>query len=102
MIWTIKNTEKSSFRKKFVYITRPCPFKDRIICSGELHLLLYSILRQDLFDQLLDTDRFNVANVYLKELCPLLLFGNRNLDTVANRTILEATISFIKASAMLN
>ena len=37
-----------------------------------------------------------------KELCPLLLFGDQNLDTVANRIILETTISFIKASARLN
>ena len=28
MIWPIKNTAKSSFRKKFVYITWPCPFKN--------------------------------------------------------------------------
>ena len=30
MIWpinNIKNTAKSSFRKKFVYTTRPCPFE---------------------------------------------------------------------------
>ena len=42
------------------------------------HFLLYSILRQDLFDQLSDIDGFNVADVNLKELCPLHLLGDRN------------------------
>ena len=67
-----------------------------------LHCPLYSILRQDLFDQLSDIDGFNVADVDPKELCPLLLFGDQNLGTVANRIILEATISFIKASVRLD
>ena len=49
-----------------------------------------------------DIDGFNVADVNPKELCPLLLFGDQNLGTVANRIILEATISFVKASARLN
>ena len=51
---------------------------------------LYSILRQDLFDQLYDIDGFNVADVNPKELCPLLLFDDEYLGTVANRIILEA------------
>ena len=42
-----------------------------------LHCPLYSILRQDLFDQLSDIDRFNVADVNPKELCLLLLFGDQ-------------------------
>ena len=67
-----------------------------------LHCPLYSILRQDLFDQLSDIDGFNAADVNPKELCLLLLFGDQNLGTVANRIILEANISFIKASARLN
>ena len=66
-----------------------------------LHCPLYSILRQDLFDQLSDIDGFNVVNVNPKELYPLLLFGNQTLGTVANRIISEATISF-KALARLN
>ena len=67
-----------------------------------LHYPLYSILRQDLFDQLSDIDGFNVADLNPKELRPLLLFGDQTLGTVANRIILEATISLIKASARLN
>ena len=67
-----------------------------------MHCPLYSILCQDLFDQLSDIEGFNVADVNPKELCPLLLFGDQNLGTVASRIILEATISFIKASARLN
>ena len=42
-----------------------------------LHCPLYSILRQDHFDQLSDIDGFNVADVNPKELCPLLLFGDQ-------------------------
>ena len=49
-----------------------------------------------------DIDGFNVADVNPKELSSLLLFGDQNLGTVANRIILEATISFVKASARLN
>ena len=67
-----------------------------------LYCPLYSILRQDLFDQLSDIDGFNVADVNPKELSSLLLFGDQNLTSVANRVILEATISFIKASARLD
>ena len=67
-----------------------------------LHCPLYSILRQDLFGQLSDIDGFNVADVNLKELCPLLLFSDQNLGSIANEIILEATISFVKASARLN
>ena len=67
-----------------------------------LHCPLYSILRQELFDQFSDIDGFNVADVNPKELCSLLLFDDQNLGTVANRIILEATISLIKASARLN
>ena len=66
-----------------------------------LHCPLYSILRLDLFDMLSDIDGFNVADVNPKELCPLLLFGDQNLGTVASR-IVEATISFIKALGRLN
>ena len=67
-----------------------------------LHCPLYSILRQDLFDHLPAIDGFNVADVNPKELCSLLLFGDQNLGTVADRIILKATISFVKASARLN
>ena len=57
-----------------------------------LHCPLYSILRQDLVDQLSDIDGFNVADVNPKDFCPLLLFGDQSLGTVANRIILEATM----------
>ena len=44
----------------------------------------------------------NVADVNSKYFCKLLLYGDQNLGMIANRIILEATISFIKASARLN
>ena len=52
-----------------------------------LHCPLYSKKRQDLFDQLPGIDGFNVADVKMKDLCHLILFGDRNLGTVANRII---------------
>ena len=58
-----------------------------------LHFPLYSILRQDLFEQLSDIDGFKVAEVNPKELCSLLLIGDQNLGTVANRIILESSPS---------
>ena len=61
---------------------------------------LYSILLQDLFDQLSDTDGCNAADMNPKELCPLLLFGDENLRTVVTES-LGATIFFIKALARL-
>ena len=67
-----------------------------------LHCPLYSILRQDLFDQLSGIDGFNIADVNPKHFCKVLLFGDQNLGTIANRIILETTISFIKASARFN
>ena len=67
-----------------------------------LNCRLYSIMRQDLFNQLSDIDGFNVADVNLRELCPLLLFDDQTLGIVVNRIILEATISFIKAPERLN
>ena len=63
---------------------------------------LYTAYCAKIFDQLSDIDGFNVADVNPKELSSLLLFGDQNLGTVANRVILEATISFVKASARLN
>ena len=58
--------------------------------------------RQDLFGKLSGIDGFNVADVNMKDLCHLLLFGDQNLGTVATRIIIEPTINFVKASARLN
>ena len=56
----------------------------------------------NLFDQLPDTNRFNVADNNPKELYPLLLFGEQNLGTVANRVMLGATFYFVKGSVKFN
>ena len=68
------------------------------------HFLLHCLLHvhQDFFEQLLNIDGFNVADVNPKELHPIFLFGDRDLGTVAKRITLEATISFIKPLAKLN
>ena len=67
-----------------------------------LHCPLCSIFRKDPFNQLSGIDGFNVADVNPKDLGLSLLFGDRNLGTVANRIMLEATISFVRASSWLN
>ena len=53
--------------------------------------------RQDLLGQVSDVG-YDVASMNVKDLCHLLLYGNPNESTFANRIILEATISFIKTS----
>ena len=45
---------------------------------------------------------YDVASMNSKDLCHLLLYGNPNESTFANRIILEATISFIKTSGRFN
>ena len=50
-----------------------------------LHCPQYSILHQDLFDQLLYIDRFDVTDLKLKG---LILLGDQNVGTVANRIFL--------------
>ena len=62
-----------------------------------LHCPQFNALRQDLLGQVSDVG-FDVANMNSKDRCHLLLYGNPNESTFANRIILEATISFIKTS----
>ena len=61
----------------------------------------FTAQRQDLLGQVSDVG-YDVASMNSKDLCHLLLYGNPNESTFANRIILEATISFIKTSGRFN
>ena len=66
-----------------------------------LHCPQFTAQRQDLLGQVSDVG-YDVASMNAKDLCHLLLYGNPNESTFANRIILEATISFIKTSGRFN
>ena len=52
-------------------------------------------MRRDLFGQLTDIPGLDSTNLDSIALCNLFLFGSPQLNVVANRIILEATIAFI-------
>ena len=67
--------------------------------NGELfllHCLLYDIMRCDLLGQLSEIPGIDISNHDSNSLCTLLLYGSSLLNVIANRIIMEATISFIK------
>ena len=53
-------------------------------------------MRIDLFGQLFDIPGLDIMNLDSNALCKLFLFGSSQLNVVANRIILEATIAFIE------
>ena len=63
-----------------------------------LHCPLYGRKRCDLLGQLSEIPSLDLSNYDSKSLCTLLLYGSPHLNTIDNRIILEATISFIKAT----
>ena len=65
------------------------------------HCPQFTAQRQDLLGQVSDVG-YDVGSMNSKDLCHLLLYGNPNESTFANRIILEATISFIKTSGRFN
>ena len=86
------------FRHNFDCLSPVC------ICGKEkednehflLHCPLYDIMRCDLFGQLSEIPGLDISNYDSKSLCTLLLYGSPLLNIIANRIIMEATISFIK------
>ena len=62
-----------------------------------LHCHQFDLMRRDLFRQL-TINGLDIRELDSNALCNLLLFGSNDLNIVENRTILEATISFIKAT----
>ena len=66
-----------------------------------LHCPQFTAQCQDLLGQALDVG-YDVASMNSTDLRHLLLYGNPNKSTFANRIILEATISYIKTSGLFN
>ena len=67
-----------------------------------LHCPLYDIMRCDLLGQLSEIPGLNISQHDSKSLCTLLIYGSPSLNIIANRIILEATISFIKETKRLD
>ena len=61
-----------------------------------LHCPLNDEMRCDLLDQISEIPGLDISQYNLKSFCTLLLYGSPLLNIIANRMILEATISFIK------
>ena len=68
------------------------------------HFLLHCdqlyVMRRDLFRQLA-VNGLDIRELNSNAQCNLLLFGSNDLTIVENRTIIEVTISFIKATKCL-
>ena len=63
-----------------------------------LHCHFFKEARRDLLGSLSDIPGLNIAELDSPSLCHLILFGNPDLTQIANRMIMEATISYIKAT----
>ena len=63
-----------------------------------LHCHFFEEARRDLLGSLSDIPGLNIAELDTPSLCHLILFGNPDLTQIANRIIMEATISYIKAT----
>ena len=60
-----------------------------------MHCPIYDQMRNDLLDKLSRIPGLELENLNSGALCELLLFGNPHFNNIANKLILEATISFI-------
>ena len=67
-----------------------------------LHCSLYDIMHCDLLGQLSEIPGLDISHHDSKSLCTLLLYGSPSLNVIANRIIVEATISFIKETKRLD
>ena len=56
----------------------------------------------DLLGQLSEIPGLDISQHDSKSLCTLLLYGSPSLNIIANRMIMEATISFIKETKRLD
>ena len=62
-----------------------------------LHCPQFNAFRHHLLGQILDVG-IDVARMSSEDLCNLQLYGKPNGSTFVNRSILEATVSFMKSS----
>ena len=86
------------FRHNFDCLSPTCAYGCAIEDNQHflLHCHLFSPIRIDLLGQLTDIPGLDIMNFDSNALCNLLLFGSSQLNIVANRIILEATIAFIE------
>ena len=86
------------FRHNFDFLTPVCTCKTEKEDNEHflLHCLLYDIMRCDLFGQFWEIPGLDISHYDSKSLCALLLHGSPLLNIIANRIIMEGTISFIK------
>ena len=91
------------FRHKFESLSPICTCNTGIEDNEHflLHCPLYDQMRNDLFDQLSEIPGLELDNLNSEALCELLLFGNPRFNNIANKLILEATISFILSTGRL-
>ena len=88
------------FRHRFDCLNPSCACGEAIEDNEHflLHCPLFEPMRRDLLGQLSDIPGIDITSLDSKSLCQLLLFGSTNLTVVANRIILEATTTYIKAT----
>ena len=88
---------EDKFRHNFESLSPICACNSGI--EDNEHFLLqcpiYDQMRNDLLDRLSRIPGLELGNLSSGALCELLLFGNPSFNDIANKLILEATISFI-------
>ena len=84
-------------RQNFESLSTICACNSGIEINGHflLHCHIYGQIRNDLFDQLSEIPGLQLEHLSSVALCEFLLFGNPRFNNIANKQILEATISFI-------
>ena len=92
--------EEETWRRGTMGMT-PHPTATNNMIDYLLNCPQFTTQRQDLLGQVSDVG-YDVASMNSKDLCHLLLYGNPNESTFANRIILEATISFSKTTGRFN
>ena len=61
-----------------------------------MHCLFYNDIRQNLHDEILEILDLNTFNFDDDFLCSLMVHGDEKFPFITNKTILEATIKYIK------
>ena len=57
---------------------------------------LFQAMRNKLFGQLSEVPGLKISNLLATEICELILYGSSELNVLANRLLMEATLHFIK------
>ena len=89
--------DEHKFRHNFEYLSPVCACNSGIEDNEHflLHCPIYDQMRNHLLDQLSRIPGLELGNLSSGAFCELLLFGNPRFNDIANKLILEATISLI-------